>query len=246
MRMCYPKHIKSYLCVTRSEGGLLKTVNKKVNYFFLNKRSTLDVNAIYKLTKYIKKHQINIIHAHSSSYFFAVCVKLIHPSVKIIWHNHYGNSEELKNITLGFLKLGSLFFSAIVSVNTNLKKWALRVLHCKKVIYFPNFVNIENHIDIVKKTQLKGVSGKRIVCLANLRPEKDHLNLLNAFELIVKKHPDWTLHLVGKNFEDEYSKSIFSFIKDAKLENKIFFYGSCIDVDYILQQSTIGGLIIII
>ncbi len=232
---------KSYLCSTRAEGALLKTVDKKVSYLFLNKKTTIDIFAIWKLKKFIKNNKISIIHAHSSSYFLAVCVKLIHPKLKIIWHNHYGNSEQLSFFQLAILKLASYFFSVNIAVNDNLKKWAIKNLHCKKVYYVPNFVDFSSK-NIEKTTHLKGIEGKKIVCLANFRPAKDHFNLIKAFAEVQKKHPEWTLHLVGKIFEDTYSKTLFKTIKKLKLENNTFSYGSCDDVDYILQQAEIGLL----
>jgi hypothetical protein len=43
-------------------------------------------------------------------------------------------------------------------------------LHFKNTIYLPNFPSKENGIESI--TILEGVAGKRIVSLANLRPQK--------------------------------------------------------------------------
>ena len=91
---------------------LKNTINHKVGYLFLDKKSTLwDFNAIFTLRKFVKQHKIDIIHAHSSSYFLAVCVKLTIPKLKIVWHDHYGNSEFLHKRKNKILKFCSLFFS---------------------------------------------------------------------------------------------------------------------------------------
>ena len=60
--------ISSHLCVTRLEGPLKDFIKSDVKYLVLNKRKTLDLNAISKLSKYIKSEGIQIIHAHSSSF----------------------------------------------------------------------------------------------------------------------------------------------------------------------------------
>ncbi len=75
-----------------------------------------------------------------------------------------------------------------------------------------------------------------------MRPEKDHLNLLNAFKDILFFKNDISLHLVGTNYNDNYFKSIQQYIIDNKLENKVFIYGNCKDVDFILSQASIGVL----
>jgi glycosyltransferase involved in cell wall biosynthesis len=57
-----------------------------------------------------------------------------------------------------------------------------------------------------------------------------------------ESHPDWTFHLIGKDFEDDYSKQIKNLVLDYNLEKTVFFYGSRNDIKYILEQSTIGIL----
>ncbi|HIC32722.1 MAG TPA: glycosyltransferase, partial [Flavobacteriaceae bacterium] len=229
----------SYLCSTRKEGLLKASLDSDVGYLFLDKQGTFDLKAILKLKRFVKQEQIDIIHAHSSSYFTATLVKLLCPKVKIIWHDHYGNSEFLHQRTKQVLKLCSYFFSHVFSVNQLLASWAKNKLYIETVSYLPNF-SVENIQALV--TQLQGVEGKRIVCLANLRPQKDHINLLNAFKAISHQHQDWTLHMVGKDFEDDYSNTVKQHIVDLKLSNQVFVYGSCPDTSAILQHSDIGVL----
>lgn len=229
----------SYLCSTRKEGLLKASLDSKVGYLFLGKQGTFDLKAILKLKRFVKQEQIDIIHAHSSSYFNATLVKLLYPKVKIIWHDHYGNSEFLHQRPKQVLKLCSYFFSHVFSVNQLLASWAKNKLYIETVSYLSNF-SVENKQALV--TQLQGVEGKRIVCLANLRPQKDHINLLNTFKAISHQHQDWTLHLVGKDFEDDYSQSIKQYINNFKLSDGVFVYGSCSDTSAILKHCDIGVL----
>ncbi|WP_158837985.1 glycosyltransferase [Polaribacter sp. L3A8] len=230
---------ESHICVTRKEGDLKYQVNKNVGYLFLERKRIIDLKALKKLSLYVKKHKINRVHAHASSSFIGLCVKLLNPKIKLIWHDHYGNSEFLNERKIFALKLFSYFFSAIISVNKTLKFWAEKNLACSKVFFINNFVEFRN---LSQKTKLNGVDEKRIVMLAGFRPQKDHLNLLNAFEKIVKEFPDWTLHLVGKLYQDNYSKEILNFVEQYQLKDSVFFYGVQSDIKYILQQSSIGVL----
>ncbi len=233
------QEVDSHLCVTRSEGILKENLNPNVGYIFLNRKKIIDFNAIIKLNKYIKKHHIKIVHAHSSSSFIAVCIKILRPKIKIVWHDHYGGSEFLNSRNIFPLNAFSFFFSAIISVNNDLKKWALKNLKTKNVIFIQNFPVFNNQD---KRTTLEGEKEKRIVHLAGYREQKDHLNLLTAFHLVSEKYEYWTLHLVGKSYNDEYSDSIQKFIKDHHLSNKVFQYGVCSDIQHILSQATIGVL----
>jgi glycosyltransferase involved in cell wall biosynthesis len=229
----------SFLCSTREEGMLKTSLSKDVQYLFLNKKSTLDIKAISKLHRFVKRHKINIIHAHASSFFIATIIKILNPEVVLIWHDHYGNSEFLNKRPKKILKICSLFFNHVFFVNTKLKAWAKKNLHVKSSAFLANFavLNITEPI-----TNLRGEDAKRIVCLANLRPQKDHITLLKAFQMVFDKHSDWTLHLIGQDFEDDYSNLIKSYIKMEGLEQNVFIYGSCPDIDYILSQSAIGVL----
>ncbi|WP_203257329.1 glycosyltransferase [Hyunsoonleella ulvae] len=230
----------SFLCTTRDEGLLKSNINDSVNYLFLNKSSALDLKAISKLSWYIKKNKIDIIHAHSTSFFLATLVKVFNPKLKLIWHDHYGKSEYLNKRPKLLLYFCSLFFNHIFSVNSKLKAWAENKLNTKSITYLPNFpLQQASNLETIN---LKGVNGKRIVCLANLRAQKDHLTLLKAFSIILKEYPDWSLHLIGKDYKDEYSKSLSNFISEKKIEKSVFIYGSCNNTFGLLEQCDIGVL----
>ena len=231
---------KTFLCTTRLEGALKDALSDDVEYLFLNKKRALDFKALKKLNDFIKTHKINVIHAHSTSYFLATLLKLFNRDIKLIWHDHYGNSEFVNNRKHGVLKLCSFKFNAIISVNVILKKWAEEKLKCKSIFYLNNTVVAENKE--IKETFLKGDDGKRILCLANLRLQKNHFMLIEAFNNVVKLNKDWTLHLIGSDLQDAYSNELKKTIKNLKLENRVFIYGSKNDVNNILNQSTIGVL----
>ncbi|WP_046745269.1 glycosyltransferase [Kordia zhangzhouensis] len=230
----------SFLCATREEGMLKNQLANNVTYLFLKKTKTFDFAAIRRLVHFVKTHQITIIHAHASSYFFAFLVKMYYSNIKIVWHDHYGNSEALHQRKSLPITIASFGMSAVISVNHLLKEWAVKKLYVKRVMYFPNFpVKNENE---VPQTKLMGIEGKRIVCLANLRPQKDHKNLIDAFAKCTEQFPQWTLHLVGKNFQDAYAEEIEAYVSYKKLEKVLYMYGSREDISHILAQCDIGVL----
>ncbi len=234
------EHIEgSFICTTREEGLLKQSVSEKVNYLFLEKKSTFDFKAVNKLSNYINKNEIDIIHAHSSSYFLASQIKLVNKKIKIIWHDHHGNRLNASTFKNRIIKFSSRSFSHIFCVNNELKLWAESYLKHQSVSYLPNFAtyNISKPL-----TTLKGNEGKRMVCLANLRPVKDHLNLINAFAIINKNYPEWTLHIVGNDYKDSYSDTIKKTIKEKQLTSNVYIYGSVPDVSCVLDQCNIGVL----
>jgi len=230
----------SGLVATRAEGNLKSQLHASVSYLFLNKKSTIDFAAISRLTKYCKENQVGYLHPHSSSYFTALLVKFIYPKVKIIWHDHNGLSEFISSEKSVVLKFASFFFKGIIVVNFKLKAWAEKELNCKQVLYLPNFTAIDTASN--PETVLKGLAGKRILCLANLRDQKNHFLLLNVAEKLKESHSDWTFHLVGKDFENGYSAKVKLQIEAKNLKDTVFIYGSKNDVNNIIKQCDIAIL----
>ena len=230
----------SGLVTSRKEGPLLNNVSKEVSYLFLNKKSILDLKSLFKLRNFVIDNKIEILHAHSTSIYTAFLLKVICPKIKLIWHDHYGDSEFLSQRPSLVLRIILPFFVGVIVVNQKLKIWAEEKMNSKNVIYLPNFPSEVN--EVPEQSILQGISGKRIVSLANLRAQKDHFLLLEVAKKVKISHPEWTFHLVGKDFDDEYSKKIKDLILDCNLENTVFVYGSKKDVKNILQQSTIGIL----
>ncbi len=230
----------SYLCATRQEGPLKNQIKPEVGYLFLQKKSALDLGAVRRLSQYVKANKINLIHAHGTSFLTAVLCKLFVRNLKIVWHDHYGKSEELENRPVFILKIAAVFFNLIVVVNPLLKNWCETKLKFKKVIYLTNFSILDTSIPAT--TVLPGSDEKRITCLANFRNQKNHLFLLTVFKVLLKDYPAWTLHLVGKNFQDDYFNQLQQFIEASQLQKHVFIYDARDDIHYILSQSRIGVL----
>lgn len=232
---------KSYLCCTRKEGMLKDQIKPGVGYLFLNKKNSVDPKAIFKLRKYIQEHQIDIVHAHSTSYFLAGLLKLLGVRFKLIWHDHYGESENLVGREFKVLKKFSRDFSVVISVNTALEEWAIKNLECKNVVEIKNFIPEPDQAS-VPPFKLKGNDDDfKIICVANLRPQKDHFNLLKSFEML-DSDLKVSLHLIGENPVTEYSTSVILAIENSPVKHKIFYYGSQSEIISLLLQADLGIL----
>lgn len=231
--------LEVHLCVTRKEGRLKDNLNNRVKYLFLNRTKLFDIKAFIKLKNYIKSNQIELIHAHSTSSFIAFIMKLMGCHCKVIWHNHTGAYANLKGLKLWVLKLSSFYFDTVISVNKDLNSWAEEKLNSKNNYYLPNFAFLNNQQKI---TTLFGTDQKRIVCLAGLRTEKNHLNLLKAFKIASQGLPDWSLHLIGKDYNDLCAQLVKDYIKSENISDKVYLYDICLDIKHILSQATIGIL----
>ena len=104
----------SFLCATRKEGLLKNQIETEVGYLFLGRKSTFDFGAIKRLKSFIKDNEIDIVHAHASSFFIVFLTKLIYPKFKMVWHDHYGNSEFLVARKSFALKIASYAMNGII------------------------------------------------------------------------------------------------------------------------------------
>ena len=230
----------SGLIATRKEGPLFSQIDKKVSYLFLAKNKKIDLKAIFMLRKYLKRNKVQFIHAHSSSFFIAVLVKMTLPNIKIIWHDHYGSrvrESKKENKILFFL---SVFFNSIFVVNPQLGEWSKKNMLCTKVFFIPNFTKARTEYE--QQTKLKGKEGKRIVFLANLKNPKNHILILKAFADLKLYEAEWSLHLIGRDYLDSYSDALKMFIKTHSLGNQVHLYGEKSDIMYILSQASVGVL----
>ena len=227
---------QSFLFCTREEGLLKETINDRVNYCFLNKKSSLDISFFRRLYSYIKSNDIQIMHAHSTSFFSACIMKLFLPSLKLIWHEHHGdriNQTRLNNFVLFF---SSYFFNTIITVNKDLSLWCKNNLLTKYVVCIPNcvfFLNKPSDID---------TRVNEIICVANLRVPKNHLNLLRSFSEIRKVFPDWKLILVGKVNSDRYYTKVTNFINENNMNSSVEILGEQSNVYTRMIKAKIGVL----
>ena len=231
----------SFLCCTRKEGLLKSEMSPEVGYLFLDKKNTLDIEAFWNLRRYVKKEGIDIIQAHSSSWFLALLVKLSLPQIVLVWHDHYG--RKLKERKAASLKAASRFFDGIISVNLDLEFWARKYLNAKEVIFIRNFLSEDRGIDHNNKYVLLGdEEALKVICLANFRAQKNHINLLEAFLKVRENSRKITLHLVGKVEQNDYTKRIDQFIETNALQDEVFLYGAQQNVDSMLRGADIGVL----
>jgi glycosyltransferase involved in cell wall biosynthesis len=89
---------------------------------------------------------------------------------------------------------------------------------------------------------LPGTPGKRVVCVANFRPQKDHLTLIRAFAIVVRRVPDVHLLLVGPTIDTQHLRAIRDEVASLGLAQNVTFLGQRTDVSAILRGCDIGVL----
>jgi glycosyltransferase involved in cell wall biosynthesis len=230
-----------YLCSTRHRGPLAQLLRQDVTYLWLERRHRYDVSAVKRLIAFIRTHNIRLLHAHGTSLFISSLVSLFPPHPRVIWHDHYG-SYAVEERPAWLYRLAVRRTSGVIAVNQPLVEWSQRKLRVpgRLVSYIPNFVCPSEMYD--EPPLLPGRPEQRIVCIAQLRPQKDHLTLLRAMPLITRQIPAAHLLVVGSTSDSAYLNQIKQEINQQGLERNVTFLGERQDVSGILAQSTIGVL----
>jgi glycosyltransferase involved in cell wall biosynthesis len=227
------KSVENSIIVTRKLGPLSKQVDLDC-IDLISKKHGLDFVAFYRFFKIIKNRRPDVMHAHSTSIYWVVLLKILYPNLKLVWHDHEGMSGYLREDSRKLIKNISRFFDSVLVVNQILLEWNLKNLKTKEVYFLRNFSLFK------KKTNQKNNEVVRIVCLANFREQKDHMTLFKALTLI----PDDIIFecvCAGHVSDMNYFNLLRIYCKQ-NLENKVIFPGEIEDVEQLLLSADIGVL----
>jgi glycosyltransferase involved in cell wall biosynthesis len=234
----------SVLCTTRKEGPLASLVSPHVARVALGRRSRFDLPPLRMLREFIAANDIQIIHAHSSALFVALAASLLRSRVAIVWHIHH--PHHVNEDSPWVYRLATRRVAAVVAVSQPVADWAERRVWVSpdRVLYMPNFsltagAAAGGELDV---PELPGQKGRRIACLANLRPQKDHATLLRAMAILVRRVPDAHLLLIGGGSDESYRTAVQEQIVRDRLTGHVSLLGQRLDVAAILRGCDIGVL----
>ena len=166
-----------HLCTTRRDGPLAPLVGSHVGRLQLGRASRFDLAAIVRLQRYVRVNDIRLLHAHGASVFISVVAASLPPHPRVIWHVHSGRHAAVEP-PRWLYGPAARRARRILTVSEPLSEWVTRSLGVPpaRVTYLPNFSMMGEHPH--ERIALPGTAGSRIVCVANLRPEKGHHDLI--------------------------------------------------------------------
>jgi glycosyltransferase involved in cell wall biosynthesis len=230
-----------FLCTTRRDGPLAELVADDVERLCLARKQRLDVRDFRRLVGYIRSADIQILHAHGSSLLVAAVASFFPPHPKLVWHDHFGRYAIEHRPAFAYRLLTSRV-RGLIAVSRPLVEWAHKELcfPSNRTWYIPNFIADDGAEPT--PLALPGHSGCRIVCAANLRPQKDHGCLLRAMSIVVREAPSAHLLLLGSNKDAAYLDLVCEEIDRLGLMSKVSLLGERADVLDVLRTCDIGVL----
>lgn len=239
---CLPSdRFAAHLGTTRRDGPLADSVVPGIPRLQLSRKRRFDPSAINRLVQYIRSNGIDIVHAHGSSLFTARIAATLLPSVRVIWHDHYGRVETTDR-PAWIYRHALRGISGVISVSASLATWARNRMGVpsNRVWQLNNFATASKSTG--SDPDLSGKPNRRIVCVANLRPEKGHRDLLAAIAIARVRVPDLHLFLVGAAPDSGYLALLKDDARRLDLLSSVTFLGEREDVPAILRQCSIAVL----
>jgi len=232
---------ESYLCTTRREGPLADLVQSDVGRLRLERKRSFDTRSLRRFLRFIRQKDIDILHAHGPSLFIAAIASYLPPFPTVVWHDHFGNYlVEERSVRL--YGVATRRVGGVIAVNQPLADWARDRLGvpAERVWNLPNFVCQPAPAGV--PPDLPGTADSRIVCVANFRPQKDHLNLVQAMAIVTRQIPAAHLLLVGDATDKEYYGRVQAEIARLNLGANISMLGQRRDVTDVLRACAVGVL----
>ena len=112
----------------------------------------------------------------------------------------------------------------------------------ESIAVIPNGVEIEAIPDRwlpASAGRLSGNSRRRVITVANLRPEKSHETLIAAADLLAAEFPDVEFQIVG---DGPRRAELEALVRSRRLEDRVCFLGHREDVGRLLSQADIFAL----
>lgn len=231
------------LATTWKTGELEACISAQVRYHPVIVRRHYDLSAVQSLKNILIREKFDILHVHANALFSTIlAAKLAKSRSLLLWHDHYGRLETRKRPAVIY-RLALRQVDGIAAVSQKLVRWAVDEMHvpAERVWYLPNFVEFPSQA-AAEPLQLPGQKGYRIVCVANFRPQKDHVTLIRAFQRVKESVPEAHLLLAGEANEPETYAALQILVLQFGLMDSVHFLGQRMDVPAILRHCDVGVL----
>ncbi len=127
-------------------------------------------------------------------------------------HNHHNGDEKYIKKQIESVRDMDYFMPVSKELTDFYSKRVVGKVKCK---YIPH------HIEYMPQT-LSALTEKSIISVGRLSSEKGMDDLIKAFALVFKNHPDWKLHIVG---DGDDRQKLEEMAKSLNLQDAIIFHG---------------------
>lgn len=211
-----------------------------VNLSVVNGKGRFSIKYLLRLTRFIRKHDIEIIHSHLLGVSLYSCMAgfLANKRVVCTIHGAVDSHHSMSKLKLFII---SLLATKIIFVSDSLRRYFLDnfFLTSDKCITIYNGVNISNstkerddtlkkELDLPKESILIGLVG-------NITPSKGYDILIKAAKIIIEEYPT-ALFLIAGDRRGTLYNSLLEIRTQYQLETNIRFLGFVEEVRHFLEN----------
>ncbi len=187
----------------------------------------------FKVTRDLKKLKPDIFFAPTSFIIAALAPKsqnvivTVHDLVAWLYATHHNlKATIIERLTLP-LAIKNIKKFVTVSQNTKRDLQHFFKIPSEKIEIVPCAAS-ENFKPATENAK-KQENTSYFLAVGTLEPRKNFITLIKAFAEIAKKHPEYSLNIIGG--KGWYFEKIFATVRDLKLENSVHFLGYIDDKD---------------
>lgn len=206
----------------------------------LNKKDGIDFNLMYRLSRIIKEKDIDVINAHHFSPFIHSSFGSLINKKPLLYTDH--TAYEVQQVAF-FWRMAAIMVLKRCYGVIGISKGSSRQLKetfrvpDHKVFTILNAIDLERfrcRIDKEKKRQSLGIHGdeKVIGCIGNLREQKNHINLLKAFRIVLGRFPYVRLLIAG---EGPMKEILLNLSRQLEIDDHVSFLGARLDAEELYQ-----------
>lgn len=229
----------SVCCIDRLEGFSQNLLEHGIKVDLLQRNQQhFDCFFPFRLSRYLKENDIDIIHTHTGSFFHGSVAGFLARTKGVIFTEH--GRDLVETIPKRVLdKIASFFADHIVTVSKDLEHHLIQEikLPANKIRTIINGVNTETYCVRGKSKILCEEFGlqptdKIVGTIGRLAEIKNHPFLIRSFEKVKHIWPDSRLILVGSGPREKWLKSL---TVDLGLADSVIFTGNRNDVGDLYQ-----------
>jgi len=220
----------------------IENLNIKCDKIFIKKNYSL--NIFSKLKNYINKNNFDLVHSNliHCDLWFAIIKPLVKKKYKLLTVKHGYTEKYLTNygFTSGKIPYDAFWFACFIAekfVDYSIAKSnGIKDLYVKLKICNPEKTETIYHGFELKEVDYKKSKSKIILILGRLSHSKGLEEALDAFKIVLQKHQDYKLQLVGSG---PLKNDLQEKCKKLEIENNVEFVGFVNNVNEYLRNATI-------
>ena len=172
----------------------------------------------FKSIKYVYTFKPDIMHLQSPhAFLIGIVGKILGAKVVVTFHGSDLKRVSNNKLFMFFLKK----FDAFYYVSNDMKPILNKYFSDKKILFTPSGVDLDFFKDIYTLNQKE----KILLSVGNIRWQKSYSDLIDTFNHINKKFPEYKLVIIGRVIEKDEEKKVLSKIKKYNLESSIELLG---------------------